>query len=57
MILKRSRLKLKKFKKVLEEIGSKIYQQAASEQQGSEAGQAQPDDVVDADFTAEDKDK
>jgi molecular chaperone DnaK len=46
-----------KVQKVLEEIGSKIYQQAASEQQGSEAGQAQPDDVVDADFTAEDKDK
>ena len=48
-----------KVQKVLEEIGSKIYQQAASEQQGAgtEAGQAQPDDVVDADFTAEDKDK
>lgn len=46
-----------KVQKVLEEIGSKIYQQAASEQQGQEAGQAQPDDVVDADFTAEDKDK
>lgn len=44
--------------KVLEEIGSKIYQQAASEQgAGTETGQAQPDDVVDADFTAEDKDK
>ena len=44
--------------KILEEIGSKIYQQAASEQgAGAETGQAQPDDVVDADFTAEDKDK
>ncbi|MDD2371336.1 MAG: molecular chaperone DnaK [Firmicutes bacterium] len=45
--------------KVLEEIGAKIYQQAASEQQGAEeaTGQSQGDDVVDADFTAEDKDK
>lgn len=43
--------------KVLEEIGSKIYQQAASEQQAQGEQQAQPDDVVDADFTAEDKDK
>ncbi|KAF0091224.1 MAG: molecular chaperone DnaK [Fusobacteria bacterium] len=48
-----------KVQKVLEEIGAKIYQQAASEQQGAgtESGQDQPDDVVDADFTAEDKDK
>lgn len=48
-----------KVQKILEEIGSKIYQQAAGEQQGAgaEAGQTQPDDVVDADFTAEDKDK
>ena len=45
--------------KVLEEIGSKIYQQAASEQQGAGEApeQSQADDVVDADFTAEDKDK
>jgi molecular chaperone DnaK len=43
--------------KVLEEIGAKIYQQAASEQQAQGEQQAQPDDVVDADFTAEDKDK
>jgi molecular chaperone DnaK len=43
--------------KVLEEIGAKIYQQAASEQQAQGEQQAKPDDVVDADFTAEDKDK
>ena len=46
-----------KVQKVLEEIGAKIYQQAASEQQAKGGEQAQPDDVVDADFTAEDKDK
>lgn len=46
-----------KVQKVLEEIGAKIYQQAASEQQAQGGEQAQPEDVVDADFTAEDKDK
>lgn len=43
-----------KLQKILEEIGTKIYQQA-SQEQGPQG--AQPDDVVDADFTAEDKDK
>ncbi len=50
---------IEKVQKVLEEIGAKIYKQAESEQKGTadEAGQGQADDVVDADFTAEDKDK
>ena len=49
-----------KLQKVLEEIGTKIYQQAASEA-GQEAPKTEDvngkEDVVDADFTAEDKDK
>ncbi len=45
--------------KVLEEIGAKIYKQAESEEQGATDSpeQKQEDDVVDADYTAEDKDK
>lgn len=48
-----------KVQKALEEIGAKIYQQAAAAEQaaGGQAGAQGPDDVVDADFTAEDKDK
>lgn len=49
-----------KLQKVLEEIGTKIYQQTASEA-GQEAPKTEDvngkEDVVDADFTAEDKDK
>ena len=48
-----------KVQKVLEEIGAKIYQQAAAEEQAAGAGTGAkgPEDVVDADFTAEDKDQ
>ena len=45
---------IEKLQKILEEIGTKIYQQASQEQG---AQNPQPEDVVDADFTAEDKDK
>ena len=45
---------IEKLQKILEEIGTKIYQQASQEQG---AQNQQPEDVVDADFTAEDKDK
>lgn len=50
-----------KLQKTLEEIGAKLYQQSAGEQPGAgETGDktsGSGDDVVDADFTAEDKDK
>ena len=45
-----------KIQKVLEDIGAKIYQQAEQDSQGQD-GAKQEDDVVDADYTAEDKDK
>ncbi|AMP20658.1 molecular chaperone DnaK [endosymbiont 'TC1' of Trimyema compressum] len=45
-----------KIQKVLEDIGAKIYQQAEKDSQGQE-GAKQEEDVVDAEYTAEDKDK